>query len=98
MRKNATFISFFGIKPEENVVRAAKNGKKSRKSRGAINFVAEYPQSNKTLSKKSPKTGDVDCPHTIDHTAKIHLKYDKNYTRHLLLYKKRQINGLNAGN
>ena len=83
MRKNATFISFFGIKPEENVVRAAKNGKKSRKSRRTINFVAE------SWRCRLP---------THDHTAKIHLKYDKNYTRHLLLYKKRQINGLNAGN
>ena len=59
MRKNATFIYFLVIKTEENAVKAAKNGKKSRKSRGAINFVAECPKSNEVLSKKSPRTEDV---------------------------------------
>ena len=98
MRKNATFVSFLGIKPEENAVRAAKKGKKVAQKQEGYQFCRRMPQSNKPLSKKSPKTGDVDCPHTIDHTAKIHLKYDKNYTRHLLLYKKRQINGFNIGN
>ena len=83
MRKNVTFRSFLVIKAEENALKPAKNGKKSRKSGGTINFVAE------NWRCRLP---------THDHTAKIHLKYDKNYTRHLLLYKKRQVNGFNTEN
>lgn len=65
MRKNVTFRSFLVIKAEENALKPAKNGKKSRKSGGAINFVAECPKGNKALSKKSPRTGNVDFPRTI---------------------------------
>lgn len=48
---------------------------KSRaKAGGAINFVAECPKRYKALSKKSPKNGDVDCPHTNDRQQKKELR------------------------
>ncbi|MBQ8212894.1 MAG: hypothetical protein IJZ80_02700 [Clostridia bacterium] len=57
MRKNATFIYFLVIKTEENAVKATKNGKKSRKSRGLSILSPNTPKAMKPYqkSRQEPK-------------------------------------------
>ena len=60
MRKNATFIFFLGIKPEENAVKAAKNGKKVAQKQGGLSILSpNAPKAIKPYQKKSPRIGDI---------------------------------------
>ena len=69
MRKNATFISFLGIKPEENAVKAAKNGKKVAQKQGGYQFCRRKHQKQYNPIKKVAENRRCRLP-THDHTVK----------------------------
>ena len=57
MRKNVTFRSFLVIKAEENALKPAKNGKKSRKSGGLSILSPNAPKAIKPYQKSRRELG-----------------------------------------